>query len=148
MGATPQFTKNGIIGSITVTAANVKSDGAGTGIGTDIFKCVTADATYGTFIEYLRWIATATVAATATTLTTGRVFASSITSGATASTDTYLIAEVALPATTADHSTTPVNPIDVPLNFRLPAGWTLLLTNHFAPATNTAWRGVAVGGDY
>jgi hypothetical protein len=59
-----------------------------------------------------------------------------------------LIAEVALPATAADNASTAVNPIEVGLNFRLPADWTILLTNHAAPASNTAWRGVAVGGDY
>ena len=142
----PQFTKNGVIGSVLVTAANTSSAGGGT-IGTDIFKFVTADATYGTFVEFVRCIAVAT-AATSTTASVMRIFASSVTSGATTSANTILIAEVAIPITAADNATTAVNSIDIPCNFRLPAGWTLLATNHAAPAANTNWRAIAFGGDY
>ena len=144
--AIPQFTKNGSIESVLVTAANTSSQGGGT-IGTNIFKAFEADATNGSFVEYVRFVATAT-AATTTTATVGRVFASSITSGATTSVDTHLLAEMALPATAADNASTAINPFDIALNIRLPAGWTILVTNHAAPAANTAWRLVVVGGDY
>jgi len=142
----PQFTLNGVIGSARVTAANASSAGGGT-IGTDIFKIVTADATNGTFIEFVRCMAIGTTP-TNTTATVLRLFASSITAGATTNADTFLIAEVALPITAADNAATAVNPLDIPVNFRLPAGWTLLVTNHAAPAANTNWIATAVGGDY
>lgn len=144
--ATPQFTKNGVLGSVLVTAANTSSQGGGT-IATNIFLALTADASNGTFVEYVRWIATAT-APTTTTATVGRVFASSVTSGATTSANTILLAEVPLPATAADNASTAVNQIDVTINCRLPAGWTILVTNHAAPAANTNWRATAIGGDY
>lgn len=144
--ATPQFTKNGIIGSVLVTAANTSSQGGGT-IATDIFKIVTADATNGSFVEYVRVMATAT-AATTTTATVARIFASSVTSGATTSANTYLIAEIALPAIGADNASSAVNAYDIAINMRLPASYTLLATNHAAPAANTAWRFTAIGGDY
>ena len=146
MGATPQFTKNGVLGSVLVTAANTSSQGGGT-IATDIFKALTADTTNGTFVEYVRWIPTATTP-TSTGATVGRVFASSVTSGAVTSANTVLLAEVALPIIAADSATLAVNWIDIPINCRLPAGWTLLVTNHAAPAANTAWRANVVGGDY
>lgn len=142
----PQFTKNGAIGSVLVTAANTSSQGGGT-IATNIFKAFTADATSGSFVEYVRFSATAT-APTTTTATVARVFVSSIASGATTSADTYLVAEMALPATAADNASTAVNPFDIAINMRLPAGWTILVTNHAAPAANTAWRLLVVGGDY
>ena len=88
------------------------------------------------------------MAATAIAATTARVFASSATSGATTSANTHLLAEIALPACTGDQTTAANNPIDVPLNIRLPAGWTILVTNHIAPNANTAWKAIAVGGDY
>lgn len=144
--ASPIFTRNGRIESILVTAANTSSAGGGT-VATDIFKAATADATNGSFVEFVRWIPVAT-AATTTTATVGRVFASSVTSGATTSSNTYLLAEVALPATAADNASTAVNPIDVALNIRLPAGWTILCTNHAAPAANTNWRLVVPIADY
>lgn len=142
---TPNFTKNGVVGSVLVTAANTSSQGGGT-IATNIFLALTAGAD-GTFVEYVRWIATATTPTT-TTATVGRVFASSVTSGATTSANTILIGEVPLPATAADNASTAVNSIDVPVNFRLPSGWTILVTNHAAPAANTNWRAIAIGGDY
>jgi len=144
--ATPNFTKNGVLGSVLSTAANTSSAGGGT-IGTDIWKALTANASNGTFVDYVRVVAVATTP-TSTTATVGRIFASSVTSGATTSADTILIAEVALPVTTADNATTAINVIDVPLNFRLPAGWTILVTTHAAPAANTNWRFTAIGGDY
>lgn len=145
--ATPQFTKNGIFGTITVTGANTKSDGAGT-IATDIFLAATADATNGSWVEAVRWIPTATAANTATGATVGRIFISTKTSGVTTSADTFLFAEVTLASQTADSSTNAVSPIDVPMNIRLPAGYTVLVTNHAAPAANTAWRANVIGGDY
>jgi hypothetical protein len=142
----PQFTKNGVIGSARVTAANTSSSGSGT-IATDIFKLLTSDPTSGTFIEFVRCIPVATTPTT-TTATVMRIFASSVTAGATTNADTFLLAEVALPASAADNSATAVNPIDIPLNFRLPNGWALLATNHAAPAANSNWLAIAVGGDY
>lgn len=142
----PRFTKIGDIASVLVTAANTSSQGGGT-IGTDIFKAFTADNTNGSFVERVRWMPTAT-AATTTTATVGRVFLSSVSSGATTSANTYLIAEVTLPAIAADNASTAVQPLDVPLGLALPAGWTVLVTTHAAPAANTAWRAVVFGGDY
>jgi hypothetical protein len=144
--ATPQFTKNGAVNSVLVTAANTSSQGGGT-IATDIWKAFTADATNGSFVDTVRFIPTAT-AATTTTATVGRVFLSSVTAGATTSANTFLFAEVTLPAVSADNATIPVFPIDVPLNMRIPAGWTVLVTNHAAPAANTAWRVNVIAGDY
>ena len=145
--STPQFCKNGTFGTPkNVTAANTSSDGGGT-IATDIFLVFTADATNGSLVEFVRFIAAATTPTT-TTATVGRVFASSQTSGATTNANTHLLAEVVLPATAADNTATAGNPIDVPLNVRLPAGWTILVTNHAAPAANSAWRVTPFAGDY
>lgn len=142
----PQFTSNGNVNSVLVTAANTSSQGGGT-IATDIFKAFTADATYGSYVERVDFIPTAT-AATTTTATVGRVFLSSITSGATTSANTWLIGEVTLPATAADNASTAVNVFSVAVGYRIPAGYTILVTNHAAPAANTAWRANVIGGDY
>lgn len=144
--ATPQFTKNGKVSSVLITAANTSSQGTGT-IATDTFLVVTADATNGSWIETVRLIATAT-APTTTTATVARIFLSTVASGAITSATAFLLAEVTLPATAADNASTSVPPIDVPIQFRLPPGMTILATNHAAPAANTAWRALAIGGDY
>jgi hypothetical protein len=143
---TPGFTKNANITSCLVTAGNTKSDGAGT-IGTDIFLAFTAGAD-GAFVDKLRFILTGTVAATASSITVARVFLSTKAAGATTSADTYLYAEVPLTNQSADNSTVAVTPIDVAFGFRIPAGMTILVTNHVAPQANTAWRALPLGGDY
>lgn len=143
---TPNFTKNGAVGSVLVTAALADSSGAAT-IATNIFLAFTADATSGSFIEFVRFIPVAT-AATTTTATVGRVFLSSVTSGVTTSTNTWLVAEVVLPAIAADNASAAVNWLDLPINLRIPAGYTILVSNHAAPAANTNWRALVVGGDY
>lgn len=147
MATSPQFTKNGRLGSVLVTAGNTSSQGGGT-IGTDIFLVFQADATEGSWVSTLRWIPTATTP-TNTTATVLRVFLSTQASGATTSANTYLIAENAVGLIAADNATAAVAAIDVPLNVRLPASATILVTNHASPAANTAWRATVFdGGDY
>ena len=142
----PIFTRIGSIKSVLVTAANTSSQGGGT-IGTDIFLASTADATNGSFIQRVRFVATATAALT-TTATVGRVFISTQASGVTTSANTFLFQEVPLIATAADNATTQAQPIDIILGFVLPLSYTILVTNHAAPAANTAWRALVIGGDY
>lgn len=142
----PNFTSSGEFGSVRITAANTSSQGGGT-IGTDIFLAFTADATYGSYVERVDFIATAT-AATTTTGTVGRVFLSTQTSGATTNANTWLIGEVALAATPADNAGTAVNVYSVPVGYRIPAGYTVLVTNHAAPAANTAQIANVIAGGY
>lgn len=142
----PIFTRNGHIESVLVTAANTSSAGGGT-IATDIFKAFTADATNGSFVQRVRFIPVATTPTT-TTATVGRVFISQQTSGATTSANTFLVGEVTLPAVAAGNASTAVIWFDVPLGFVIPAGYTILVTNHAAPAANTNWRALVIAGDY
>ena len=142
----PIWSKVGDIQAIAVTAANTSSQGGGT-IGTDIFKAFEADATNGGYVRELRWSLAESTIATASTATVGRVFVSSVTSGTTTSSNTHLIAEVALASQTPSSTLAGV-PVVIPLDFALPPGYTILVTNHAAPAANTHWKAVVVGGKY
>lgn len=142
----PIWTRNGNIQSVLVTAANTSSQGGGT-IGTDIFKAFTADATNGSFVQRVRLNPTATTPTT-TTATVARVFISSVTSGSTTSSNTFLVAEVTLPAIAADNASAAAIYYDVTLGIPLPASYTILVTNHASPAANTAWRATVFAGDY
>lgn len=142
----PLFIRVGKINGVSVTAANTSSRGTGT-IGTDIFLVFQADATNGSYVKRVDFMATAS-APTTTTATVGRLYVSSVSSGATSITDTDLIAEVTLPATAADNATAGTSPVSISLDLVLPPGYTLLATNHAAPAANTAWQVTAFGGDY
>lgn len=142
----PIWSKNARLESILVTAANTSSQGGGT-IATDIFKAATADVTNGSLIRFIRWIPTATTPTT-TTATVGRVFLSSVTSGATTSANTHLVAELTLPAIAADNASSAAVWFDCCRDLTVPAGWTVLVTNHAAPAANTGWRAVVSLGDF
>src|SRR6266566_1177651 len=96
----PVFTLVPNVGLAAPSAANTKSDGAGT-VGTDIFKAFTAGAN-GSFVTRVRINPVASAAGTATTATVGRVFYSTVTSGATTNANTFLLGEVTLPSVTAD----------------------------------------------
>jgi hypothetical protein len=144
--AIPQFTDTGVMGTVRITAANTSSEGGGT-IGTDIFLVFTADATDGTFLEFVRFIPRAT-APTNTNATVARVFVSTQSVGATTSANTNLIAEVTLPQVSADNAAGAVQWFDVPVNQRIPAGQSILATTHGAPAAATSWGAMAFGGDY
>jgi hypothetical protein len=142
----PQFTAVGNIGSCEVTAANTNSDGTGN-IGTPtIYVAFTAGAN-GSYVEFIRFMAVSTSAASSSTATVMRVYISSVSSGATSSANTYLIAEIALPVITADQTTIATNWYDAPLGFRLPATWTILVSSHVAQSTG-AIRATVIGGDY
>jgi hypothetical protein len=146
----PIYTLSPALGSGQLTpsvTANTKSDGAGT-IGTDIIKVFTADATNGSYVSSLRFCPYATVAATATTSTTLRVFISTQTSGATTAADTWLFAEVSAAAQTADHSTNATFAIEIPINRILPPSYTILVTQHVVAAANTGWHATVFAGNY
>ena len=140
---TPQITSAVITSS---TTANTKSDGTGT-IGTDILKAFTA-GTNGSFVESVQLSPNATTAATNTTATTLRVFISSQTSGATTNANTFLVAEVSAAAQAADHSTNATFPLIIPINRRLPASYTILVSTHVAAAASTSWQAIVFAGDY
>lgn len=135
------------ISGAEITSANTNSDGTGT-IGNNIFKLYTA-GTNGSYVSVIRWAAVATVAATATTATVGRLFISSQASGTTTpGTNVWLLAEYGLASQSADNSGTATFFIEVPVYKALPAGWCILATTHAAAAANTGWQAVVYGGDY
>lgn len=141
----PVYGLSGVIGSVLVTAANTSSQGGGT-IATDIFLVKTLGSN-GSFLRGVIWLPTATTPTT-TTGTVGRVFLSTQSSSTTTSSNTWLLGEITLPAIAADNASTGVPPLIVPLGFSVPTGYSILVTNHAAPAANTAWRANLIGSDF
>lgn len=129
----------------TVTA-NTRTDGVGT-IGTDLIVAFTAGAS-GAYVSKLRFQATATAANTNTTAAVFHIYVSTKTSGATTAADTFLYGEASSAIVSADSTTIPAIPLDYPLNFALPASYTILIGISAAPAANTAWQGIVIGGSY
>ncbi len=136
------------VSGVAPSAANTNSDGTGT-VATNIFVAFSAGAN-GSWISKIRWTPVATVASTATTNTMGRAFYSTVNSGATTpGTNTFQLSEVSLASQTVDQATNnPANYIEIPLNIAIPSGGYILVTNHAAPATSSAWQCTVFGGDY
>lgn len=148
MSAIPQFTAAGDIQSVLFGGtALTTSDGSGGTIGTSVQVAFTSQSG-GSYVEAIRILGVASVAATATAATVVRVYVSSIASGSTSTANTWLIAELALPAITADQTTTATNWFDLPLGFRLNAGYTILVSSHIVNNASTSLRAVVFGGDY
>lgn len=131
---------------VAATTANTTNGGVGT-IGTNMLLCFTAGAN-GAFITKIRLCPIGLVAATATTATVGRVYISTIASGATTNADTQLWAEVACPAQTAAQTTTATSYIEIPFGIAIAPNETILFSMHHAAAANTGWDITVVGGDY
>lgn len=131
---------------LPATTANVKNDGTGT-VGTDILLLYTAPST-GAFIDRIRLYPVGGTAATATTATVGRVYLSTVTSGATTSANTRLWQEVACPSQTTDQTTTATVPVDIPVGIRIAANDTVLFSMHHAAAANTAWQATVICSEY
>lgn len=134
------------IGSVAPVGVNTRSDGVGT-IGTDIHRAFTAGVD-GSWLSRIRFSSTASVAATTTAATTVRVFVSSQTTGSTTAANTWLVGELNLPAVSASNSTNPTVPQELPLNFAIPGGYTILVTYHAALAANTGIQATVFGADY
>ena len=134
-------------GKVSVSAALTKSDGTGT-IATDIFKLFTAGAN-GSYVGDVRFSIAGTTASTASTATVARVYLATTGSGATTGgTNTFLLAEAALPSQTTDSTTIATYPVVVPLNRALASGEYLLVSTHHAPAANTQVHATCNGGDF
>lgn len=145
----PIFTETPLLGSGIWTSsltANTKSDGTGT-IATDMVKVLTTGAD-GTFVNRIRLTPAGSTAATATTATVARFYISTVTSGATARTDTFQFAEVACPAQTTDQTTTATNYLEIQCGFYLPTGYFIHFSMHHAAAANTSWTCLVFAGNY
>ncbi len=145
----PIFTDTPVVGAGIWTSsltANTKSDGTGT-IATDMVKVLTSGAD-GTFVNRIRLSPAASTAGSSTTNTTGRFYISTVTSGATARTDTFPFAETACPSQTVDNTTTPANYVEIPCGFYLPTGYFIHFSMHHAAAANTSWACLVFAGHY
>lgn len=145
MASTPNIANTPVIASARITAANTSSQGGGT-IGTDIFLTESTGAS-GTFIERIRFYPSATTPTT-TTATVARVFYSTQSSGTTTNANTWPLGDITLPAVAADNASASAPVFDLVLNLSLPTGLHILVTNHSAPAANTAWVATCMGADY
>jgi len=133
-----------LAGAVIGTSANTATDGTGANT-TLIFD---ADATEGSYVQYVRLKPISTIAATVVRLwyceATGAFTAGTTNTAA----NTTMIAEIAVTAFTASN-TLPAPVYDIPVNMALPAGTKLLMT--FGTSTGagtTGFNPLIVAGKY
>lgn len=133
-----------ICGSVVGTSANTATDGTGA----NISLIFTADATEGSFVNFVRLKPISTIAATV-----ARIWYCSATGTFTPGTtntaaNTAMLAEVTIAAWTASNTAASVT-YDIPINFPLPPSTKLLIT--FGTSTGVATTGfnpITVAGKY
>jgi hypothetical protein len=153
MATTPQFTyqannQSAKFGGTALTT----SDGSGGTIGTSMILLYTPGAN-DSYVEAVRCIPTASVAASSVAATVIRIYRSTVNTGSPTATNTHLIAELATSLTTADQTTTAVNWFDIPLGIRLAGSNAatpeyLLISSHIVNSSNTNWDATAFGANY
>lgn len=144
----PIYPKSPNLGFVSLGSgitALTNSTGAGT-IGTNLFL-VEAAGVDGTIFRRIKFIPTAT-APTVTTATVARVFLSTVSSGATTTADTHLIAELVLAAQNADNATGAVVPVEMALDLPVPTGMNILVGLHAVPPATVVWKCVLMSSDY
>ena len=133
-----------------IAAVNASlNDGVGT-IDTDIYQVFKADATNGGFIRSVR-VKFVTTTGTTTSVACKMMFFVSTKSAhgqATTNADTWLIGELALPATGALSTTVAQPDYEYPLGFALPLAYTILVKITVAQSANTGFIAVGIGGKY
>lgn len=152
----PIFSATPHVGSVIIPQADAvaKSTGTSSAESPEIMYCVFKAGLNGSYLSKVRFMVCSDTADTASTATCLRVFLSTAAqtegsaSGATTSTNTSLVAEIAVPAITSDRTATAVTPFEVVLGFPIPAGMSVLVCQHVAMANACNWRAVCVGGDY
>lgn len=147
----PIYSRSGDVQSSAPTAliAAVNAslyDGAGT-IGTDIYKVWQADATNGGFLQRVRvkYVSNSTTASNACVM---KFFISSAASGSTTNTNAFFFDELVLPSTGTLTTTTAAVTYDIPFNFALPAGWTVLVKITVAQPSSSGFIATGIGGAY
>lgn len=133
-------------GAVAGPTANTGQDG--TSSATSMYSVAQADTTEGGFFQKI--VARAVGSPAATVL---RIYVCTVTGALTIGTsntaaNTFLLYEVALPAVTLSQ-TAATQPIEIPLNLALPAGYRLLAS--FGTSTGASGTGyvlTAIGGKY
>ncbi|NBX52014.1 hypothetical protein EBT25_19280, partial [bacterium] len=129
---------------ITQTSTNVNSQAPA--IGTNAFVAFTS-GTSGSYVQKVRFSFTSTTSAINSVATVLKVYYSTVNTGTPTASQISLIADILAPAQTLT-TTTASYPIELPINFAMPANTYLLVGQSVAQSANSAWVATVFGGDY
>ena len=145
LNTAPIFSGVGKVGITTIVATNLNSQSPV--IGTNVFVAFSSGSS-GSYVQKVRFQFSSTTNAINSVATVFKIYYSTVNTGTPTTTQIALIADVQAPAQTVGNTATSAYPIEVPLNFAMPASTYLLVGQTVAQSTNTAWVTTVYGGDY
>lgn len=132
---------------IPQSSTNIHTLGGSATIGTNIYVAFTSGAS-GSYVQKIRFQFTSTTNAINAAATVFKVYYSTVNTGTPTTAQASLIADISSPAQTVASTTVSAYPIEVPLNFAMPANTYLLVGQTIAATANSAWNVTTFGGDY
>ena len=145
---TPLIQRSSITNSITALATSNGTAATGVSGTSGEMVVVATGATDGSYLQRLRLRWTGSTSTSAASGPVVRIYVSTVSSGATTSSNTYCIEEIVMGTQTAASATVATFPYDVPLNFILPSGSYLLASVSAKPTANTEICMTVYGGNY
>ena len=146
---TPIFGLTPNIGTavIPTTAALARSDGLGL-IGSNLMFVLSAGA-FGTFLQKVRFFSVGATPTTGNATVLRAYIGTTYTPGvSTTQFNTTLIGELSVPAVPSANATNSSNFYDIPLNFAIPSGYEVFVSQHAVQATNQYWQATVFASDY
>tara|TARA_R110000868_G_scaffold138639_2_gene352883 strand:+ start:533 stop:988 length:456 start_codon:yes stop_codon:yes gene_type:complete len=146
LNTAPIFSGVGKVGITTIGQSTTNLNSQSPVIGTNVFVAFSSGAS-GSYVQKVRFQYTSTTNAINSVATVFKIYYSTVNTGTPTVTQIALIADIQAPAQTVTTSTSSY-PIEVPLNFAMPASTYLLVGQTIAQTAGSGYTVSVYGGDY
>lgn len=146
LNTAPIFSGVGKVGITTIGATPTNLNSQSPVIGTNVFVAFSSGSS-GSYVQKVRFQYTSTSNTINSVATVFKIYYSTVNTGTPTATQIALIADIQAPAQTVTTSTS-AYPIEVPLNFAMPASTYLLVGQTIAQTAGSGYSVTVYGGDY
>lgn len=146
LNTAPIFSGVGKVGISTIGPTQTNLNSQTPVIGTNVFVAFTSGSS-GSYVQKVRFQFTSTTNAINSVATLFKIYYSTVNTGTPTVGQIALIGDTQAPAQTVT-TTTSAYPIEVPLNFAMPASTYLLVGQTIAQTAGSGWYVTVYGGDY
>jgi hypothetical protein len=146
LNTAPIFSGVGKVGITTIGANPTNLNSQSPVIGTNVFVAFSSGSS-GSYVQKVRFQYTSTTNAINSVATVFKIYYSTVNTGTPTVTQIALIADIQAPAQTITTAASSY-PIEVPLNFAMPASTYLLVGQTIAQTAGSGYSVSVYGGDY
>lgn len=146
LNTAPIFSGVGKVGITTISPSLVNLNSQTPVIGTNVFVAFTSGSS-GSYVQKVRFQYTSISNAINSVATVFKIYYSTVNTGTPTVGQIALIGDIQAPSQTVT-TTTSAYPIEVPLNFAIPASTYLLVGQTIAQTAGSGWSVTVYGGDY